>query len=64
MLEVKEIRSLTGLSQTKFAKEYNIPLSTLKRWEQGVSKAPNYYLWCLNELVKYNGVLYEHSIKS
>lgn len=30
---IKEIRSITGLSQGKFAKLFNIPTRTLQRWE-------------------------------
>ena len=61
MLTVKELRELTGLSQSKFCKKYHITLGTLQRWEQGITKTPEHYLWALNELIKYEGYLYEKS---
>jgi putative transcriptional regulator len=33
--DVKAIREALGLSQSEFAETYNIPLPTLKGWEQG-----------------------------
>ncbi|MDY3795144.1 MAG: helix-turn-helix domain-containing protein [Agathobacter sp.] len=32
-MEVRELRLQTGLSQSKFAKMFDIPVSTLKDWE-------------------------------
>ena len=32
-MTIKEIRRLTGLSQADFGRQYNIPLSTIKKWE-------------------------------
>lgn len=32
-MTIKEIRSLTGLSQHDFGKYYNNPVSTIKNWE-------------------------------
>ena len=61
MLKVKELRELTGLSQSKFCKKYHIALSTLKRWEQDKTSTPEHYIWALNELIKYEGYLYEKS---
>jgi putative transcriptional regulator len=33
--DVKAIREALGLSQSEFSETYNIPLPTLKGWEQG-----------------------------
>ncbi len=41
---IREIREASGLSQTTFAKKYNIPISTLRKWEQLVSKPPQYVI--------------------
>ena len=38
-MTIEEIRNHTFLSQEEFAKKYNIPLSTLKSWENG-TKSP------------------------
>lgn len=34
-LDVRKIRSQTGLSQDDFAKRYGFSVSTLRKWEQG-----------------------------
>ncbi len=30
---IKELRTMTGLTQAKFAEKYHIPLQTVKQWE-------------------------------
>ena len=44
MLEIKEIRTQTGMSQSQFADYFNIPLSSLQKWEQGQRRCPDYLL--------------------
>lgn len=34
-IEVKAVRAATGLSQAKFAKVIEVPVGTLRNWEQG-----------------------------
>ena len=34
-LQVKKIRQATGLSQSSFAKRIDVPVGTLRNWEQG-----------------------------
>ena len=58
MLPIKELRELTGLSQTKFAAKYHIKPSTLQKWEYGISETPEHYLFAMNELFKYEGYFY------
>lgn len=41
-MEIKEIRKKTGLSQTLFSKKFGIPVATLRDWEQGRRKCPDY----------------------
>lgn len=40
--QIKELRSLTGLSQVRFAATYGIPRRTLEDWERGISVPPDY----------------------
>ena len=42
--DIKDIRRKTGMSQAAFAKAYDIPLSTLRKWEQGISSPPDYVI--------------------
>ena len=41
-LEIKEIRLKTGKTQREFAALFGIPLSTLRKWEQGEASPPSY----------------------
>lgn len=48
-MTVKELREITGLSQAKFGKYFNIPMRTIQNWEYGVCECPEY----LKELMIY-----------
>lgn len=41
---VRDIRSLTGLSQAAFARAYGIPRRTVEEWERGSRSAPSYVM--------------------
>ena len=41
-MNIVEIRKKTGLSQSKFAARFGIPVRTLQQWEQGRSAPPDY----------------------
>ena len=49
MPKINELRAQTGMSQSQFADYFNIPLSSLKKWEQGQRQCPIY----LVELIEY-----------
>ena len=51
MNNIKTIRTNTGLSQSKFAKEFKIPVRTLQQWEQGKSDPPIYVEEMLKRLI-------------
>lgn len=51
-MTIREIRSITGLSQAKFAEKYEIPKRTLEKWEQREHKAPPYIIKLLERVVK------------
>lgn len=55
MMTIKELRSITNLSQGKFAALFNIPTNTLQRWEIGYRKPPEYVVYMISELLKFNG---------
>ena len=42
LMNIKEIRYKTGLSQREFSNLFNIPVSTLQKWEQGESSPSPY----------------------
>lgn len=41
-MTVKEIRKRTGLSQSKFAEYFGIPVRTIQKWERNGSVPPEY----------------------
>ncbi|MCF2553982.1 helix-turn-helix domain-containing protein [Faecalicatena contorta] len=41
-LDIKELRESTGLTQKAFAEMYGIPISTLRKWEQGEASPAAY----------------------
>lgn len=51
--KIKELRSITGLSQVKFAKHYDIPVKTLEGWERGLKTAPVYLIKFMEKSIKY-----------
>ena len=51
-MTIKEMRLLTGMSQTKFGEYFGIPKRTIENWESGSSskrKCPDYVI----DLMKY-----------
>lgn len=46
---IRNLRKDTGLSQYAFADKYNIPIGTLRDWEQGRRECPGYVI----ELLKF-----------
>ncbi len=44
LMEIKDIRNQTGLTQKEFAERFGIPVKTLQHWEAGESKPAPYLL--------------------
>lgn len=51
-MDIKRIRAMTGLSQSKFAERYSIPVKTLQNWEINRRQVPVYLLKLLERVVK------------
>lgn len=58
---IKTLRRKTKKSQREFANTYNIPLSTLKKWEQDESKPAPYVLSLLSSTIENGKELIEIS---
>ena len=56
-MEVKELRMQTGLSQSKFAKMFDVPVATLKDWEQERRNPPTYVINMMRTILEYRGML-------
>ena len=52
LIDIKELRDSTGMTQKEFASRYGIPISTLRKWEQGESSPAPYVAALLAELVE------------
>ena len=52
-MKIKELRCQTGLSQSKFADMFGIPVSTLKDWEQGRRTPPIYVTNMIRTILEY-----------
>lgn len=51
-MTVRQIRDGTGLSQSKFAAKFGIPVRTIQKWERGESQPKPYVLHMMQELLK------------
>lgn len=51
-MTVKELRTITGLSQVDFGKKYHIPRRTVENWESGSRKPSETILYLLGRAVK------------
>ena len=60
-MEVRELRLQTGLSQSKFAKMFDVPVSTLKDWEQERRNPPAYVINMMRTMLQYKGMLSSQS---
>ena len=52
LVMIKELRMTTGLSQQDFADRFNIPVCTLRQWEQGRRNAPDYVYALIKEILQ------------
>ena len=55
-MKIKEIRMDTGLSQSKFANKFGIPVGTLQAWEQGRQEPPSYVVSMIETILKASAV--------
>lgn len=54
-MTVKEMRALTGLSQSNFAEKFHIKVDTYRMWEQGVNPVPVYVSFMIETILRYEG---------
>lgn len=51
-MKMKSIRGLTGLSQERFGRRYQIPKRTIQNWELGLNEPAPYLIELLEFKVK------------
>lgn len=54
---VKSLRQQTGLSQSKFAGFFEIPVSTLQYWEQGLRTPPVYVVNMMETILRFKEMI-------
>ena len=51
MRTLADIRKELGMKQADFAEKYHIPLGTLKRWENGYNRTPEYVMYMMERIL-------------
>lgn len=51
-MNIKDLRLLTNLSQSKFADVVGIPVRTIQKWEQGDRVPPDYVVKLIEYFLK------------
>ena len=54
---MRELRDMTGLTQKAFADRFGIPLSTLRKWEQGEASPAGYVVNLIASKISAPGVI-------
>lgn len=64
-MKIKELRALTGMSQSRFAAYFGIPVRSLQEWEQERKQPPPYLARLLERILdnEYFGEDGEHALK-
>lgn len=52
-MTIKEVRKRTGLSQSQFAKKFDIPIRTLQSWECNQAIPKDYILNMMNQILDF-----------
>ncbi len=52
---IRELRETTGLSQSKFAEHFSIPVRSLQEWEQERREPPTYLLTLMIKILELEG---------
>ena len=63
-MSILELRKALGLSQRKFAEKFGIPLGTIRNWEQGYTKAPDYVFTMVEKIARREYMLNYETIKA
>ena len=51
-MDIREMRTRLGDTQSEFAARYNIPFRTVQNWETGLRRPPEYILDLLGERIR------------
>ena len=57
MNAIKELRTTTHMSQSRFATYLGIPVANIQHWEQGVASPPTYLVSLITRVMKHDGFI-------
>ena len=57
MNKIKELRTTTKMSQSRFATYLGIPVANIQHWEQGVASPPTYLVSLITRVMKHDGYI-------
>ncbi len=57
MNAIKELRTSTKMSQSRFATYLGIPVANIQHWEQGVASPPTYLVSLITRVMKHDGFI-------
>lgn len=52
MKTIKEMRTELGLSQSKFADKFKIPVANVQSWEQGINRPLDYVSFMIQTIIE------------
>lgn len=56
-MTIKQMRITLGMTQEQFANYFHINICTLRMWEQGVNRTPDYVLFSIQRVLELEGKL-------
>ena len=62
-MDTKKLRLLVNMSQRDFANYFGIPLGTVRNWEQGIAKPPEYVFQMIETSIRRDKMINVETIK-
>jgi len=62
-MTISELRNILSMSQRQFSNRSGIPIGTLRNWEQGISKPPEYVFQMLYAMIRRDKMINVETIK-
>ncbi len=62
-MEIAALRQAVGWSQQKFASHFGIPVGTLRNWEQGIAKPPEYVFTMIFQSIRRDKMINVETMK-
>jgi len=56
-MNIKELRTASGMSRKQFAEFFNFPYRTLQNWELGLRECPDYLLVLIEYKLKKENII-------